>query len=692
MLNFLGKKAKTIQQLQDKLEELYNTEDYLKIIRYLKEAKNTAENEDFIQGQLGRAYNNLAVFTEDDEEVLPSLNIAAAILDKTLKKENFSNPMTLFYKAFTTYSYAIRGVDETKNWLETKDLLWQALKLDPKHENTIKLIGWLLDEVTDLFLEDYQLVHNNTENEEVLEYLNDDQLANYLMNTLVNQVNNGGFIQLIQNGYSHQIFNSPFIATIKKWGLDELSELLLRVKEIFLKNEDDLTQEMDSHQFSELYKKYPEFSKHDNTFFAKAQEFILLWSVHILTNKEMFDIKSDGLERLWNVRNNAITRWKFTSHLTEEEQKVYDPIITKIDAWWIAFVEHKEQIIAHFMEKGDFDLPAFMNTHFNCIHKGIFWEYGPAINLDGHRLIINSMGKLNLIPLMQEIISRAPKIEEWEFYQGHFSIENDASTVIKTRTGVDIGMYKVQLKTNEQNSIDLSFLQLPNQPENEMLHIIYIALDYLIGEQMFSKWIGSIDLVDELKGNHTISFENIQKAFTLTVDQIKESLPNTPYFEVDGSWSIMKAEPKNQHDYTHQDDLFVIKTNNPALWNSQHSPLNFASERFSKFGEVFCYLKMDGSKDTSQEKFEDKSDIEDALDDILIKEKIGCFIGGGTGYRYSYIDLVLTDVEKGIQLIRETLQKGNISKSTWIMFYDEELAYEWVGIWEDSPKPKLIRL
>lgn len=101
---------------------------------------------------------------------------------------------------------------------------------------------------------------------------------------------------------------------------------------------------------------------------------------------------------------------------------------------------------------------------------------------------------------------------------------------------------------------------------------------------------------------------------------------------------------------------------------------------------------MDGSQDLSQEKFLDKGEIEDALDAILIKENVGIFIGGGTGYRYSYIDLVLTDLERGIALIRETLQKGNINRSAWILFYDKELIHEWVGIWDDAPKPKLLNL
>ncbi len=76
----------------------------------------------------------------------------------------------------------------------------------------------------------------------------------------------------------------------------------------------------------------------------------------------------------------------------------------------------------------------------------------------------------------------------------------------------------------------------------------------------------------------------------------------------------------------------------------------------------------------------------------MIKEQVGCFIGGGTGLKYSYIDLALTDLDKGIKLTKEILRNGNITKNSWILFYDSELENEWIGIWDDSPKPLLLKL
>ena len=110
---------------------------------------------------------------------------------------------------------------------------------------------------------------------------------------------------------------------------------------------------------------------------------------------------------------------------------------------------------------------------------------------------------------------------------------------------------------------------------------------------------------------------------------------------------------------------------------------------FSRCGETFCYIKIDGSEGLDEEKFADKAQIEDALDEVLRPDRLGCQIGGGSGLRYSYIDLALADLERGIDVVRKRLQKGNVPRRSWIQFFDADLAAEWVGIYDDSPPPPI---
>jgi hypothetical protein len=173
---------------------------------------------------------------------------------------------------------------------------------------------------------------------------------------------------------------------------------------------------------------------------------------------------------------------------------------------------------------------------------------------------------------------------------------------------------------------------------------------------------------------------------------MREQLPEQPQFErlEDAEWASWELTPGDEEqDYFEQQDLFVARSVNPGAWMAAHSGHLFFSERFSRCGETFCYLKVDGSEGLEDSQFEDKAAIEDALDEVLIPERLGCVIGGGTGQRYSYIDLALVNCEESIKVIRQRLQEGNIPGNSWIQFYDADKGAEWVGIYDDAPAPPI---
>ena len=44
---------------------------------------------------------------------------------------------------------------------------------------------------------------------------------------------------------------------------------------------------------------------------------------------------------------------------------------------------------------------------------------------------------------------------------------------------------------------------------------------------------------------------------------------------------------------------------------------------------------------------------------------------------------------RGIEAIRDRLRSGRIPLRTWILFFDDDLAAEWVGVYEETPPPLL---
>ncbi|HEY2252163.1 MAG TPA: hypothetical protein VGH74_13915, partial [Planctomycetaceae bacterium] len=127
----------------------------------------------------------------------------------------------------------------------------------------------------------------------------------------------------------------------------------------------------------------------------------------------------------------------------------------------------------------------------------------------------------------------------------------------------------------------------------------------------------------------------------------------------------------------------------PGVVQNALTGATFDSARFSRCGETFCYLKIDGSEGLDGSVFSDRGEIEDAINAVLRPAKLGSSIGGGTGRRYSYVELALVDVDRAWQEMRLVLQEGHLTPRTWLLFHDDERQYDWQGLYDDSPEPQM---
>ncbi|MEI8018590.1 MAG: hypothetical protein WCH39_10360 [Schlesneria sp.] len=401
-------------------------------------------------------------------------------------------------------------------------------------------------------------------------------------------------------------------------------------------------------------------------------------------------------------------RWRFIDKNNRAEVAEREIVIRKIEAWWREFAKRADDIAATFSGKCDLDLPAWVEEHLQSIDPDLMWEFGPAIRGTGHRLVITPECDHHLRPLVQSILAKAPDLNGWEFYEHRLAedIESAQSTV-EGRTGCNLSELKFRASLGELNRIDLKFgspskSQIKDQ---SALNAAFVAAETLLGEKVLNEWIGVID-VSPIQGPSTltsllglarkppqwIGLERLYDTVNSLIGSIHDQLPPGPHYEwmtEDTPMSLWELKPESADDYVEQGDLIVGKSANRTMWMTSHRHQLFCSERFSRCHETFCYVKIDGSDGFDEAKFADKSEVEDALDEVLKPQKLGCQIGGGTGLRYSYIDLALVDVDQANEAIKQRLRAGKIPKRSWILFYDSDLAAEWIGIYDDTPPPPM---
>lgn len=389
----------------------------------------------------------------------------------------------------------------------------------------------------------------------------------------------------------------------------------------------------------------------------------------------------------------AVVRWIFYNENPEESAE-RETIVARIDDWWRAFESKVDDLRAHFNKKAQWDLPQWMDDNLSPIHPEIMWEYGLAVRGDGDRLVLTPESRHELRPLVAKILERAPTLAGWEFYDARLP-EDLASTkaAVKGRAAREIDDFLVRVSVSDKRLVDLCYYspRIESAEDQDAFNAAFVATETLLGEHCLDRWVGVIEirpLAGDDRPRHTIKLDRLKDTVDAAIESIRDQLPPNPHHEWvgDARWTLWDLKPKPADDFPGQTDLFVGKSANPAMWVAAHSGGLFHSERFSRCGETFCYLKVDGADGLDDSAFGDKSDIEDALDEVLIPRGMGCHIGGGMGLRYAYIDLALTDVPAAISAIRERLQAGRVPKRSWVLFFDTELASEWVGVYDDTPE------
>jgi hypothetical protein len=388
-------------------------------------------------------------------------------------------------------------------------------------------------------------------------------------------------------------------------------------------------------------------------------------------------------------------RWLFHDPSNRTEAATRTRTLGKIDHWWEQFTTKAPALTDLFRGKKKWDLPGWMNDTLQAISPHLMWEYGPAVRGPGHRLVITPEAHKELRPLTNAILDRAPEIAGWEFYPYRLAEDlESAGQTVEARTGGSLDGVTVEARIGEGNRIDLTFRSPVTKGEDDRQagNVAFVATESLLGEQALDRWVGAIEvgaLPRRGRMTGTVPLKRLKDTFDALVGSIRDRLPPGPLLDVaaDAKWFLVKLEPEQADDYPERSDLFVSGTLDVDLWKAMHARMPFYSERYSRCGETFAYVKIEGTEGPGELKLEDRKVIEDALDTALTADKLGVHIGGGTGLRYSYVDLALTDLARGVEVVRRTLREGKVPTRTWVLFFDADLCGEWVGVYPETPGP-----
>lgn len=130
-----------------------------------------------------------------------------------------------------------------------------------------------MDEFLSVFVHAIKDAIGGELNAENMAMLNAKQITLLAYDMLHDEVMDGGFVQLIHNGYGPFIFLNPFAKALKQWGMRDLSKLIYEAHTLYNKYGKEIEQECSDEEFMALFEQYAEFDDLDDAFVENEEMF-----------------------------------------------------------------------------------------------------------------------------------------------------------------------------------------------------------------------------------------------------------------------------------------------------------------------------------------------------------------------------------------------------------------------------------
>lgn len=110
-------------------------------------------------------------------------------------------------------------------------------------------------------------------NAEAMQRLSAEQITLWAYFIMRDELMDGGFVQLIHNGYGPFFFLNPFAKAMRLWGLKDLSKLIYDARALYERHGAAIEQPCSDEEFMALFEQYPEFDDLDDQFVEEEENY-----------------------------------------------------------------------------------------------------------------------------------------------------------------------------------------------------------------------------------------------------------------------------------------------------------------------------------------------------------------------------------------------------------------------------------
>lgn len=145
-----------------------------------------------------------------------------------------------------------------------------------------------MDEFIRVFTDNYKEAVGGDPTARTMPLLSGEQHSLLAYRIFRDEVTEGGFCQLIQNGYGAYIFDNPFARVMRLWGAEKFSKLVYAAKKIYDANREDLERERTEEEFMAMYEPYEAFDELEEAFGEMEEEVTETLARYVDEHLELF--------------------------------------------------------------------------------------------------------------------------------------------------------------------------------------------------------------------------------------------------------------------------------------------------------------------------------------------------------------------------------------------------------------------
>ncbi|MEM9147544.1 MAG: hypothetical protein AAGC57_15250 [Pseudomonadota bacterium] len=346
---------------------------------------------------------------------------------------------------------------------------------------------------------------------------------------------------------------------------------------------------------------------------------------------------------------------------------------------------------------------------FTDVHRRIerhFQGYSPQVNPDAEManalgglatdlacdFEVSELGQITLVvtaelrhtrrALARAAVWRAPELRGWRFsdVRAPVSAADAALKAIRLRSRSDgLAVSSIEPRRGAHRMIDL---EVRGAGERDFLaDQAGIVFATLLGEDIDQDWLGEVGaepqsvmtlargLFSKKADDPAPWLRDFHDEAMAVIAATRDELPDRPYgahrMRVDDTTNF-RLRP-TEGDRSRRRDALQYQSRDPKLVSARLGGARVAGQRFSRFAEIPCGLKIRTGTSRLTEAAEIAS-LGVVLEEALMAARIGGLTGRASGLEHAYIDLALTDIDRGAEVLRRTLAAQDITTPTWLIF------------------------